>query len=156
MNIFTVSLFRHRWITNPSDIETALIKEIGTLIRSKEYIEFLVGRNGEFDLLAASVIRRVQNSLAFGNSALILVLPCITAEYRKNTDALESYYDEIEICGESADCHFKSAFQARNHAMVDRSDLIICYIEHQSGGAFQTVQYAQKQNKKVINLAEVK
>ncbi len=38
--------------------------------------------------------------------------------------------------------------------MVDRSDLVICYIDHQSGGAFQTMQYALKRGKKVINLAE--
>ena len=38
--------------------------------------------------------------------------------------------------------------------MVDRSDLVICYIDHQSGGAFQTMQYVLKRGKKVINLAE--
>ncbi len=53
MNIFTVSLFGHREISNPLEIEKALLKEIRSLILSKEYVEFLVGRNGEFDLLAA-------------------------------------------------------------------------------------------------------
>ena len=38
--------------------------------------------------------------------------------------------------------------------MVDRDDLIICYIEHEKGGAWQTVQYAIKQGKTVINLAQ--
>lgn len=156
MNIFTVSLFGHRQITNPYEIETALAEEVRTLIRSKEYVEFLVGRNGEFDLLAASVILRTRNALDFGNNALILVLPYMTSDYRKNTAALESYYDEIEICGESAECHFKSALQVRNHIMVDRSDLIVCCVSHESGGAFQTIQYAQKQNKRIINLAERK
>lgn len=156
MDIFTVSLFGHRRITNPSDIETALVKQVQGLIRSKEYVEFLVGRNGEFDLLAASVIRQTRNALDFGNNALILVLPYMTEEYRENSTTLENYYDEIEICGESAERHFKSAFRVRNHIMVDRSDLIVCCIERQSGGAFQTIQYAQKQNKRVINLAERK
>lgn len=36
----------------------------------------------------------------------------------------------------------------------DRSDLVVCYVDHQSGGAFQTMQYAQKCGKEVINLAE--
>lgn len=39
--------------------------------------------------------------------------------------------------------------------MVDRADLIVCYIEHNEGGAYQTVQYAKKQDKKIINLAEL-
>lgn len=38
--------------------------------------------------------------------------------------------------------------------MVDRADLIICYIEHEKGGAWQTVKYAIEQGKTVINLAE--
>jgi hypothetical protein len=38
--------------------------------------------------------------------------------------------------------------------MVDRADLIICYIEHQSGGAWQAARYAIEQGKMVINLAE--
>ena len=31
---------------------------------------------------------------------------------------------------------------------------IICYIEHEKGGAWQTVDYAIKQGKAVINLAD--
>lgn len=42
----------------------------------------------------------------------------------------------------------------RNREMAERADLIICYIEHQSGGAYQAVQYAEKLGKTVINLAE--
>ena len=38
--------------------------------------------------------------------------------------------------------------------MVDRADLIICYIEHEKGGAWQTIDYARKQGKVVINLAD--
>jgi hypothetical protein len=36
--------------------------------------------------------------------------------------------------------------------MVDRADLIICRIERENGGTWQTVQYAVKQEKAVINL----
>ena len=38
--------------------------------------------------------------------------------------------------------------------MVERADLIICYIGHQKGGAWQTVDYAMKQGKDVINLSD--
>ncbi len=42
--------------------------------------------------------------------------------------------------------------QIRNREMVDRADLIICYIEHNEGGAYKTVQYALMMGKTVINL----
>ena len=47
----------------------------------------------------------------------------------------------------------KAAMQIRNREMVDRADLVLCCIERKSGGAYQTVLYAKKQNKQIINLA---
>ena len=38
--------------------------------------------------------------------------------------------------------------------MVDRSDLVVFYVDHQKGGAYQTYQYAVKQEKRIINIAE--
>lgn len=64
------------------------------------------------------------------------------------------YYDEVEICAESSEAHYKSAIQIRNRNMVDRSDLIVCCIQHTGGGAYKTIQYAKKKNCKIINLAE--
>jgi hypothetical protein len=82
---------------------------------------------------------------------LILVLPYERAEYRDNKDSFESYYDEIEIYpGEGA--YFKSAIEQRNHYMAERADLVICCIEHESGGAYSAVKYAEKNGKKIVNL----
>ena len=77
-----------------------------------------------------------------------------TAEYTDNQQYFEEYYDEIEISEKASLSHFKSAMQVRNKEMVDRSDLVICYVEHNRGGAYQTIEYARKQNKRIINLAE--
>lgn len=76
------------------------------------------------------------------------------AEYRDNEKEYLDYYDEVEICFESANAHPKSAIQVRNRDIVDRSDLIICCIQHKSGGAYKTIQYAEKQGKRIINLAD--
>lgn len=83
------------------------------------------------------------------------MLPYSVAEYRNNEDSFRDYYDEIEICQNSAEAHYKSAIQIRNRQMIDRSDLIVCCIEHDSGGAYQTVQYARKQQKRIVNLADL-
>ena len=58
MEVFTVSFFGHRMIGNALEIENRLEQLIRTLLREHEYIEFLVGRDGEFDQLVSSVIRR--------------------------------------------------------------------------------------------------
>lgn len=82
------------------------------------------------------------------------MLPYLSAEYEKNEEAFQEYYDEIEICQDAAEGHYKAAIQVRNQEMFDRSDLIVCCIEHNSGGAFQTVEYAKKKNKEIVNLSD--
>jgi hypothetical protein len=120
----------------------------------KEYIDFLIGRDGEFDLLASAAIKRAIRSYDCGNTHFTLVLPYMKAEYRDNEKEYLDYYDEVEICPESAEAHPKSAIQIRNRNIVDRSDLVICCIQRKVGGAYKTIQYARKQGKKVIDLAE--
>ena len=69
-------------------------------------------------------------------------------------ESFHDYYDEVELCEESGRAHFKSAIQIRNRSMMDRADLVICFVNHKSGGAFATLQYAMKPGKTIINLAE--
>ena len=83
-------------------------------------------------------------------------MPYLTLFFRDNEEACYAYYDEIEICEKSSGAHFKSAFQVRNKSMVDRSDLVICYIETNEGGAFQTLQYTIQQGKEYLNLYSTK
>ena len=75
-------------------------------------------------------------------------------EYLNNEEYFYDYYTDVEISYEASKAHPKSAIQIRNREMVDRADLVICYIEHNVGGAWQTIQYAIRQGKTVINLAE--
>ena len=152
LNTFTVSFFGHRMIDNALEIENRLEQLVQTLLREQEYIEFLVGRDGEFDQMVSSTIRRCKWNIRNDNSAHVWVLPYPTADFRDNEEAYREYYDEIEICGTSAVGHFKGAHQARNREMVDRSNLVVYCIQHESGGAWQTMKYAKKQGISCINL----
>ena len=152
MQLFTVSFFGHRMIDDVFEIENRLEQLIRTLLREHEYIEFLVGRDGEFDQLVSSTIRRCKREYRSDNCAHIWVLPYFTAEFRDNEESFRDYYDEIEVCEAATGCHYKNAHQTRNRAMVDRSDLVVFCIQQVSGGAWQTMKYAQKQGKNYINL----
>lgn len=156
LNAFTVSFFGHRDFHGHREYETVLKQMLKELINRKDYVEFLVGRNGEFDSFVSATVREIKRKYHNHNSSLVWVLPYSTADLNYNLDAYKTYYDEIEICKKSFNAHFKSAIQIRNREMVDRSDLIICCIERESGGAYQTVRYAIKREKKVINLVDKK
>ncbi len=154
LNIFTVAFFGHRYVDNIIKIENLLEEQIRKLIDENEYVDFLVGRNGDFDQCVSSSVLRVRKKYRDDNSSLVLVLPYPTAEYLNNEEYYHDYYTDVEISQVASVAHPKSAIQIRNREMVDRADLIICCIEHEKGGAWQTVQYAMKQGKTVINLAD--
>ena len=148
MDVYTVSFFGHRIITDGLTVERHLETLIRKLMLEKEYVEFLVGRDGEFDQIVSSVIRRCKRTVRNDNSSHIWVLPYPTAQLRNNAEAFQAYYDQIEICGTGQ--HYKYAHQARNRQMADRSDLVVFYVDHE-GGAWQTLQYVKKENISYIN-----
>lgn len=135
-------------------VENLLEEQIRMLLDENEYVAFLVGRNGDFDQCVFSSVLRVRKNHRDDNSALVLVLHYPTAEYLNNEESFHDYYTDVEISHAASVAHPKSAIQIRNREMVDRADLILCYIENESSGAWQTVEYAIKQGKTVINIAE--
>lgn len=155
LNTYTVSFFGHRAIEYPLLIEQRLETLIRKFLKEREYVEFLVGKDGEFDQIVSSIIRRCKRTVRDDNSAHVWVLPYSTVNFRDNEESYRDYYDEIEICGVSANGHYKGAHQARNREMVDRSDLVVFCIQHESGGAWQTMKYAIKQGKPYINIIDV-
>ncbi len=151
-NKLTVSLFGHRTIEDAPFVEQKLYELLRIIIQGNREVEFLVGRNGEFDLMAASVIRRLKKEIYAENVFLTLVLPYETAELINNIEAFENYYDSIEICEACVDKSFKQVFAVRNRDMVDRSDMVVFFVKNQSGGAYQTLKYAEKNEKKIVNI----
>lgn len=153
MDIMKCAFFGHRDFSEHLKIEEKLSVLIKRVLKNSEYVEFCVGRNGEFDKFVSSVILRVRKEYGEENSVLILNLPYCTADYINNRRGYEDFYDEIRICEKASNTYFKSAIQIRNREMVDYADIIICYVERKTGGAYNAIKYAEKQGKTVINLA---
>ncbi len=109
MDIYRVSLTGHCKILQVREAEARLRETVKELLSTKEYVEFYLGRNGDFDILAASVMKSLQRELGHENSSIILVLPYKT----KDDDYYEKYYDEI-IMPVDPNTHFKAAITKRN------------------------------------------
>lgn len=152
LDTYTVSFFGHRQIKDVFRLENALEDITFRLLRENEYVEFLVGRDGEFDQLVSSTVKQCKRRIGEHNSALVWVQAYPSAEYLNNEESFHNYYDEIEICETSASAHFKAAIQIRTRSMVDRSNLVVFCVERKTGGAFQTMQYAEKNKIPFINL----
>lgn len=123
--IYRVSMIGHRVVEDYS-VEERLHELFWELLRTKEYVEFYLGRNGDFDILAASVIKRLHKNYRDDNSAMILVLPYPVKDYEYYKD----YYDEIIIPDELHGVHPKAAITERNRWMVANTDVLIAYIRN--------------------------
>lgn len=154
MKIYTVSLFGHRVLNDPLRTGNQIKKIAEELINTKEYVNFLIGHEGNFDIIATSAVKTAKRKNNCGNSSLILLLPYMKAEYKNNTKSFHEYYDDVEICPESSEAYYKNAISIRNRKMIDRSDLVICCIDHKSGGSYKAVRYAESINKKIINVSD--
>ena len=110
------------------------------MIQTKEFVEFYVGRNGEFDIMVASVIKRAQRDYGSSNNSLILVLPYPIADM----DDMEKYYDEVWYPQELYNVHYKAAITKRNEWFVNHSDMLVAYVERDYGGAYECLKKAQQ------------
>ena len=124
MEIYRITFAGHSIIQGQYDLEDRIEHIIREKLRMKEYVEFYVGRNGDFDISVASAIKRAQEAIEHDNSTLILVEP-----YPMKDDCFyEKFYDEV-ICPVDSAAHPKRKITLRNQWMVENADLLVAYVE---------------------------
>lgn len=110
---------------------------------------FLNGGQGHFDVTCASVLHQMKNR--YPSIRSYLVIP-----YHNFRIFNKGLFDEIIYpFEEQQDTYFfyKRAIPERNKYMVEKSSVAISYV-HRSGGASRTLDYAKKNNLKIIDLIE--
>ena len=110
-SVYTVCFFGHRQVDKFTAVEQKVEVLVDKLLNEHEYVEFLVGREGEFDLLVTSAILRCKKRFDSANCSVIWVMPYLKADYLKNKESYDNYYDSIEVCEQSANAYPKSAIQ---------------------------------------------
>ena len=125
-----------------ADIEQAIITAIENGIKI-----FLNGGQGYFDKTCAVIVHRLKKR--FPHIKNTLVIP-----YRDFKVFNDSLFDEIVYPFEVHTFSYytyKSGSPKRNRWAVDHSSVAICFV-YRSGGAEKTLEYAKKQNLKIIDL----
>ena len=151
MEIYRIAFIGHREICNGFALVDELEKIIRDLLSKKEYVEFSVGRNGDFDIFAAAAVKRAQKAFGNHNSSLILLQPYKT----KDDEYYENYYDEVRY-PIGARIHPKAAITKRNEWMIEHADLLIGYVEkNRMGGACSAFKFAEKKGIPIVNLAKI-
>lgn len=90
------------------------------------------------------------------NISLAFVIPYLTIEYqKKHLLEKEKIYDTI-IYPPIEDKPLKFAISYRNRYMMEKADIVIAYVTHSWGGAYQSYQHAKRKGKIIFNLAPQK
>lgn len=107
--------------------------------------EIFLGGYGAFDSFAYRVCQKYKQT--HPNVSIVLVVPYLNRDYEKEKyDSL--VYPELEKIPQ------RLAILYRNRWMVDRADILICYIDHSWGGAYKTYLYAKRKKILIMNLSE--
>ncbi len=148
MDIYRVSLIGHRDIDDYRELELSLNRIITKLLKEKQFVEFQIGRNGEFDIFSTSCIKRVKKKSDADNCSMTLVLPYPIS----NMDCFEKYYDSILMPESLKDVHFKAAITKRNERLVNNSDLLIAYVRRDTVGAARCLKMAENAKLDIIKI----
>lgn len=108
---------------------------------------FLNGGMGNFDSLCAGMVNRLKKQ--FPEIKNELVIPYLSFAIHD-----PERYDAIVFPEELEGLYFKAAIPARNRYMVQQAGYAICYVNHDWGGAAQTLHMARKAGTMIINLGE--
>ena len=156
MQIITSCTFAGHREVYQAKIDEAIENAIDSLLQTDNEFVFYTGGMGDFDNKCASAVRAAKRKYPDKEIRLALVLPYMSNRLNTDKDYYQYYYDEIIIPTELAGVHYKSAITMRNRWLVDRVDCLIAYVYRDFGGALETVKYARKHGKTVINLADQK
>lgn len=137
------TFFGHR--DCPASIKLKLRSVLADLIENHAVDTFYIGNQGAFDFHVRSVLQELAQAYPHIRYTVVLAyLPKENEAYPYDT----LFPDGIETVPK------RFGISWRNKWMLKRADCVVVYITHQWGGAAQFAEQAEKQGKKVINLAE--
>lgn len=139
------SFFGHK--DSPQFLYTKIKDAIEYLISQRNADSFLVGNQGNFDSMVLKALRELKQVYPhICYNVVLAYMPSQKQEY-KLYDTSETFLPEgIETVPK------RYAIAWRNKWMVQESDVILGYITHSWGGASQSIAYAERQGKEIINL----
>ncbi len=139
-----------------TDFENSLTNTILS-VTDENCRTFYTGMAMGFDIIAAETVLLLKKSR---NTAFDLKLVCaVPFKGQENCypdDWKERYNRILEGCDKKivlSEKYYPGCYFKRNHYMVDKSNFVVTWFDGRSGGTKETVDYALRQGKRIINLA---
>ena len=139
-----VTFFGHK--DTPKEIEPTLRTTLVDLIENHGATDFYVGNNGNFDTIGRSQLENLSKTYPITYNVVLAYLPTKKSEYDDYSNTI--YPEGIETVPK------RFAISYRNKWMIQQSDVVVTYVTHTYGGAWQFKAMAERQGKTVIEITE--
>ena len=144
-----ISFCGHSTFTKSDKYAEVVLRIIENAAKGKD-VEFYLGGYGLFDEFACQIAFEYRKK--HKNAKLFFVTPYVYENYSKL--AFAEKYDGV-IYPELESVPKRYAIIRRNYWIVEKSDLIIAYVNHSWGGAHKMYERAKKLGKRIINLQDI-
>lgn len=146
-----ITFFGHGSVYYDDNIKNSVAEIIKKHIAVDEKITFLCGGYGDFDSMCANICRELKKDYPL--IELVYVTPYLNTQQKLKELSELKLYDSI-IYPPIEKVPYRYAIIKRNEWMAENSDLIIVYVKHEYGGAYNALKYAKKKGKIIINIAD--
>lgn len=134
--------------TVPESIRPSLSAAVTEMITVNGVTQFYLGNHGQFDSMVLSELNQAKIKYPHIRFSVVLAyMPGKREEFASVSEMDTVYPEGLETVPR------RFAISYRNRWMVDHSDYMVAYVNHDFGGAVQTLHYAEKRKLKIVNIA---
>mgnify|MGYP002515423043 CR=1 FL=1 len=134
------------------DLDEKKLEEIFKLLIKKGYTRFYIGMALGFDTICFKILEKLREN---NDITLIACIPCREQDKYFTDSQKEEYARMLKSANEKhllSEKFTSYCMYRRNCYMVDHSAIVVAYLRKSFGGTFNTVKYAEKKGKKIINI----
>jgi len=144
-----ICLIGHAFVPNQPMIKEKVKEQLKEVFSSSSDITCYLGGRGDFDNLSAIVCKELKREFPFIER--VYVTPYLTPNEQSKINLLiksdlydSSLYPPIE------NTPLRFAISKRNEWMIINSDIVIAFVNHSWGGAYNSLKIAKRKKKTII------
>lgn len=156
MNIFNAcSIFGHKRILVTAQLEKDLYQLFEWLILEKDINIFYFGGFSDFDDLCYKVVTELKTKYPFIKRVYVFEDYKFINRPQKRPQWFHAEdYEALEYF-ETVYTGFTKRIYFRNCEIIDRSDVVVFYVNHtENSGAYKAIQYATRKKKLIFNVCK--
>ena len=144
----------HSLVPFGEKIKQAVKEQIRNSIIKGEKIICYLGGYGDFDSICARACKELKKEYPL--IEVVYVTPYIGLSVQAKIKVMQESGDyDSSIYPPIENVPPKFAILKRNEWMMASADLIIAYVEHDFGGAYKALRFAERKKKKIINICSL-